>query len=288
MIAEKPKLDLKVTIIAGITNVVLDYIFIVRCNMGITGAALGTVMSEIFGGGLPLLYFIFNKNLNIKFTKFYLDMTALLDASTNGLSEFISNISMNIVSMLYNAQLMKYVGEKGVAAYGVLMYLNFIFASIFFGFSIGTAGPISFNYGAENTKELKSLFKKCCNILFTFGICMFILAEILAAPLSKSFVGYDKELYELALSGFRIFAFSFLLCYIPIFGSSFFTALNNGLISFLISFIRTMIFQVASVMILPIFFGITGIWLSIVLAELVAVCMTILFLIINAKKYKYL
>lgn len=285
--AEKPQLGLYITVAAGITNIVLDALFVAAFKWGLYGAAAATALSQCVGGIIPLIYFSRPNGslLRLGRTSFYIK--ALLSVCGNGSSELMTNISMSIVNMLYNTQLMKYAGEDGIAAYGVLMYVSMIFNAIFIGYSVGTSPAISYNYGAENTTELKNLRKKSYFIIGIFAVIMFVLAEILAMPLAKIFVGYDERLLSLTLNGFRIFSFSFLLAGFVIFGSSFFTALNNGLISALISFLRAFVFQIASVLILPVFFEINGIWISIVAAEFLAVVVSFLFLISNKNKYHY-
>ncbi len=285
--AEKPQLGLFVTVAAGITNMVLDALFIAVFHWGIAGAAAATATSEIIGGFFPLIYFSRRNSSILKLTKFRFDGKALLKACTNGSSELMSNLSMSLVNMLYNIQLIKYAGENGIAAYGVLMYVNLIFLATFIGYSIGTAPVISYHYGAENHTELKSLLRKSLTIIGIFSFSMLLVGELLAKPLSLIFTGYDKQLYELTLKGFKVFAFSFLFAGITIFGSSFFTALNNGLISALISFLRTLVFQITAVMLLPFIFGIDGIWISIVIAELMAFSVTIIFIISKRKFYHY-
>ena len=285
--AEKPQLGLVVTVFSGVTNMVLDALLVAVFPLGLVGAALATAISQLVGGVIPLFYFG-RKNaslLKLGKTKWY--GNAVLRACTNGSSELMSNISMSLVSMLYNAQLLHYAGENGVAAYGVLMYVSMIFMAAFIGYSIGTAPVIGFHYGASNHTELKGLLKKSLVIILTFSVSMLILGEVLAQPLSRLFVGYDKELLELTCRGFFIYSFSFLFSGIAIFGSSFFTALNDGLTSALISFLRTLVFQIAAVLILPAVLGIDGIWYSIVVAEVMAVIITILFLILKRKKYQY-
>ena len=285
--AEKPKLGLYVTIISGVANMVLDALFMAVFHWGLVGAALATAMSQMIGGVLPLVYFSFKNTSLLRLTKTRYESKALLKTCTNGSSELMSNISMSVVSMLYNVQLLKYAGENGIAAYGVLMYVNFIFIAAFIGYSVGTAPIISFHYGAQNHYELKSLLKKSTVILSVFAVLMFILAEIFAYPLSYIFVGYDKELMDMTLRGFLIYSFSFLFAGFAIFGSGFFTALNDGLTSALISFLRTLVFQIAAVLVFPLIWGLDGIWISIVLAEVMAVIITVIFLIIKQKKYKY-
>lgn len=194
---------------------------------------------------------------------------------------------MSLVSMLYNMQLMKYAGENGIAAYGVLMYVNIVFLAIFIGYSIGTAPIISYHYGAENHQEMKNILKKSSVIICSASVGMLLLAEILGTPLSKIFVGYDAALLELTQKGFSIFSFSFLFAGVNIFGSSFFTALNNGFISATISFLRTLVFQIASVMFLPLILGVNGIWISIVIAEFIACIVSLLFIITKRGKYHY-
>ena len=285
--AEKPQLGLAVTIAAGMTNMVLDALFVAVFSWGLPGAAAATAISQCVGGLLPLIYFVRPNSSLLRLTKTKYDGGALLKACTNGASELMSNISMSIVSMLHNVQLIKYAGEDGVAAYGVLMYVNMIFLAAFIGYSVGTAPIIGYNYGAGNHDELKNLLKRSLKIIGTFSVVMVIAAEVLARPLTVIFVGYDQGLLELTLRGFIIYSFSFLFSGIAIFGSSFFTALNDGLISALISFLRTLLFQVAAVLIFPLILGIDGIWISIVAAELMAAIVTSLFLVTKRKKYHY-
>lgn len=286
--AEKPQIGLAVTIASGLTNMILDALFMAVFQWGVVGAAAATAVSQAVGGTVPLIYFSRPNKSLLRLTRTKWDGKALLKACTNGSSELMSNISMSVVSMLYNVQLMKYAGENGVAAYGVLMYVNMIFLAAFIGYSVGTAPVTGYHYGAGNHTELKSLLKKSVCVISVFAVCMFLLAEILAHPLAKIFVGYDEVLLNLTHHGFMIFSFSFLFAGFSIYGSSFFTALNNGLISALISFLRTLVFQIAAVLILPAFLGIDGIWVSIVAAEIMAVMITLFFIVKMRKRYHYL
>lgn len=299
--AEKPQLGLYVTIASGCANMVLDALFVAVLpslwGMGDTdrliGAASATAISQLIGGALPLFYFFRPNKSLLRLTRTGFDGKAFLKVCTNGSSELMSNVSMSLVGMLYNMQLMRYAGEDGVAAYGVLMYVSMIFMAAFIGYSIGTAPVIGFHFGAENHTELKSLLKKSLILIGIFSVGMLILGEALAYPLSMIFVGYDEGLLQLTLSGFFIYSFSFLFSGIAIYGSSFFTALNNGLVSALISFLRTLVFQIVAVMFLPPLFdvlfqsGIDGIWVSIVVSEVMAVVVTVTFLIGMRKKYHY-
>lgn len=286
--AEKPQLGLAVTVAAGLTNIVLDALFIAVFKWGLVGAAAATALSQTVGGIIPLIYFSRPNDSLLRLTKTEFDGRSLLKACTNGSSELMTNISTSLVSMLYNVQLMKYAGENGVAAYGVLMYVNMIFLAAFIGYSVGTAPITSYNYGSGNNSELKGMLKKSVFIIGAFAVSMFAFAQLLAFPLSKIFVGYDKELLELTLRGFRIFSFSFLFAGISVFGSSFFTALNNGLVSALISFLRTLVFQIAAVLILPSLIGIDGIWLSIIAAEIMSMIITVLFIFKFRNRYHYM
>lgn len=285
--AEKPTFGLYVTIAAGLTNIILDALFVAVFDWGLQGAAAATAASQCVGGIIPLIYFARPNSSLLRLGRTQFDAKSLGKTCVNGSSELMSNISMSIVSMLYNAQLLKYAGEDGVAAYGVLMYVSLVFLAVFIGYSVGTAPIISYHFGAENHSELKGLRKKSLRIIGIFAVIMLACSYILAKPLSIVFVGYDQELLDLTSHAFSIFAFSFLFSGYAIFGSSFFTALNNGLISATISFVRTMLFQVVAVLIFPLFLGIDGIWFSIVVAELLAVAVTILFLKGNQKKYHY-
>lgn len=285
--AEKPQLGLASTVAAGLTNIVLDATLVGVFRFGLAGAAAATAISQLIGGIIPIVYFSRDNTSLLRLTKTSFDRRALIKACANGSSELLSNISMSVVGMLYNIQLMKYAGENGVAAYGVMMYINFVFISAFIGFSVGSAPVISYHYGASNYKELKGLLKKSLVVIGAFSLAMLALSLLLALPLSRLFVGYDRELLELTHSGFLIFSFSFLFAGMAIFGSSFFTALNDGLISAFISFMRTMVFQIAAVLILPLFFGIDGIWYSVVVAELMATVVCSVLLVAKKSKYKY-
>lgn len=285
--AGKPRLGLFVTAAAGIANMVLDALLVAVFPFGLKGAAAATAISQFLGGAIPLLYFCRKNNSLLRFVKCRFDKKALLKTCANGSSELMSNISMSVVSMLYNVQLMKYAGENGIAAYGVLMYVSMIFQAVFIGYAVGSAPIISYNYGAGNKAELKSLLKTSAAFIAVCALFMFAAGELLSKPLSLLFVGYDKELHGITAHAFSIFSFSFLLSGFAIFGSSFFTALNDGFTSAAISFLRTLVFQIAAVLIFPLFFKLDGIWFSIVAAEIMAVCVTLLFLTLKRKKYGY-
>ena len=285
--AQKPVLGLYSTVIAGVTNMILDALFMAIFDWGIVGAALATAIAAGVGGLIPVIYFAKPNTSLLRLSKPDFDFKALLKICTNGSSEFMTGVSMSVVSIFYNLQLMKHAGENGIAAYGVLMYVSFVFISAFIGFSVGIAPVVSFHFGAKNHSELKSLLKKSMVITSVFAVSMFIISEILASPLSHSFVGYDPELTKLTLRGFLIFSFSFLFAGFAIFASAFFTALNDGLTSAIISFLRSFVFQIAAVIILPIFWGIDGIWVSIIFAEAMAVVISLIFLYFKRKKYNY-
>lgn len=292
--AEKPKLGLWFTVSSGVTNIVLDALLVAVLPFGIVGAALATGISQVVGGVLPLVYFVSPKNTSLlRLGKTTFDTKSILKACGNGSSEFLSNVSMSVVSILYNLQLMKYAGEPGVAAYGVLMYLNFTFLSCFIGYAVGIAPVVSYNYGARDCKELKNVLQKSLTIIGAASVVMLVLALALAVPISALFVGYNASLCEMTIRGFLIFSFGFLFAGVSIFASTFFTALNNGVVSAVISFLRTLVFQVAAVLLLPILFEklggdpLDGIWLSIVVAEVVAAVVSILCLLANRKRYGY-
>lgn len=287
--AERPNLGLAVTVSAGCTNIVMDAILVISLpqEYKLAGAAIATVLSQVVGGVVPLFYFGRKNTSILRLGKTKWDGKAIWQACTNGSSEFMSNIAMNVVGMLYNVQLLSYAGENGVAAYGVMMYVSMIFSAAFMGYSIGTAPVVGYHDGAQNREELKGLLKKSLILIGSFGLAMIAAAEILAVPLAKLFVGYDQDLMELTVWGFRIYSLSFFCMGYAIFGSSFFTALNDGLTSALISFLRTLVFQVAAVVLLPLVLGIDGIWYSIVVAEFMAMVLSGLFLIIKRNRYHY-
>lgn len=286
--AEKPKLGLLATVLAGITNMALDAIFIIVFKWGVAGAAIATGLSQCVGGIFPLIYFLRKNSSLLRLTKTKLEIKPILNACGNGSSELMSNISSSVVSMIYNFQLMKYVGEDGVSAYGVLMYVQFIFVAIYIGYAIGCAPITGYHFGARNHNELKNMLRKSSFLSAVSGVVLTILAIALSSPLAKIFVGYDEELYELTRHAFRLFAYSFLLAGFNIFTSSFFTALNNGAVSAAISFMRTLIFQTSSVLILPIFLGVDGIWWAITVAEFFAFILSLIFLFAKRKKYNYI
>ena len=286
--AEKPNLSLLMTVAAGVCNIVLDALFVAVFRWGLTGAAVATAIAQILGAAIPVVYFLRPNNSCLRLGKFRFDRGILLRTCTNGSSELMSNLSMSLVGMLYNLQLIRYCGEDGIAAYGVIMYVNFIFIAVFIGFAIATAPIIGFNHGADNRAELKNVFGKSVTVLGVFALVMTLAAELLAVPLSRIFVGYDGQLFDLTVRGFRLYSLSFMLCGFNIFGSSLFTALNNGLVSAAISFLRTLVFQVGAVLLLPAVLEIDGIWLSVVAAELGALVLTGVLVAKLRRRYHYL
>lgn len=285
--AEKPKLGLFVIVAAGVTNMVLDFVFVGVLGLGLTGAAVATVCGEFIGGLFPILYFTRPNSSLLHLGKTRFNGRILLQTCINGSSELMTNLSSSIVNSLYNIQLMKFAGENGVAAYGAIMYVSFIFAAIFLGYSIGSAPVISFHYGAGHHDELKNLFPKSLHLIGCWGLMLAVISQFLAIPLSTLFVGYDAELLAMTRQGFRIYCLVYLFNGFNIFGSSFFTALSNGGVSAAISFLRTLVFQIAAVLILPAILGINGIWFAVSAAELLTLCVTVSFLIRQRNKYHY-
>ncbi len=287
--AEKPQLGFAVTLSSGATNMVLDAILVVFLpqEYKLGGAAVATAMSQVIGGVVPLFYFGRKNSSILRMGKANFDAKAIARACVNGSSEFMSNVAMSVVGMLYNIQLLKYAGENGVAAYGVMMYVSMIFSAAYVGYSIGVAPVIGYHDGAQNHDELKSLLRKSLIMIGLFGVAMTVSAELLAVPLADIFVGYDTELMNLTISGFRIFALSFGFMGYAIFASGFFTALNDGVTSAIISFLRTFVFQCAAVLLLPLVWEIDGVWISIVVAEVSAVVISAIFVVIKKNKYHY-
>lgn len=285
--AERPKLGLAVTVLAGVTNMLLDFLLVGVFKYGVTGAAVATAASEVAGGAVPLIYFFINKTSPLKLGKAIVDFKALLKTCTNGASEFMTNISMSLVNMVYNYQLMKAYGENGVAAYGVIMYVSFTFVAIFIGYSIGVAPIIGYSYGAENHGELKNIFRKTLIFLACGGVLMTAAAMALSKPLASIYTGYDKELFELTKLAFMLFSTHFVFAGFNIFASAFFTALNNGFISAAISFSRTLVFEILAVILLPLIFGINAIWLSMTVAELCTLVVVTICITKNKSKYHY-
>lgn len=285
--AEKPTLGLTVTVIAGITNMGLDALFIIVLDWGVVGAAAATALSQFVGGVIPLVFFSRKNNSLLRLGNAQFDGRALLSTCANGLSELVTNISMSVVSILYNFQLMHFAGEQGVAAYGAVMYVSFIFVSVFLGYSIGSAPVVGFHYGAQNHPELKGLFRKSIVIIMTASLLLACTAFLLSSPLARLFVGGEQTLLDMTVTAFRFYALSVLFSGFSIFGSAFFTALGNGIVSASISFLRTLVFQVTAVLILPIFFELAGVWYSLFTAEILAMLVTALFYRTKRSIYHY-
>ncbi len=285
--AEKPKLGLFATVVAGVTNMVFDFLFVAVLRWGVAGAAIATGLSQCVGAVIPLFYFL-RKDSLLRLIPTRLRAKPILAACSNGASELMSSISSSVVGMLYNFQLLKYIGEDGVSAYGVLMYVHFVFVAVYIGYAIGCAPVVSFHYGAGNKDELKNLLKISVRLMAVLGVVLTALALLLGAPLATVFVGYDEGLFTLTCHAFRLFSFAFLFAGFNIFASSFFTALNNGGVSATISFLRTLVFQSASVMLLPLLFDVNGIWYAITAAEVFATLISAMFLFLKQKKYGYM
>ena len=286
--AEKPKLGLYLTIAAGMTNIVLDALFVGVFKWGLVGAAVATVISQTVGGISPLIYFAKKNDSLLRLTKASIEWRVLGKVCVNGSSELMTNLSATIVNIMYNFQLMNLVGENGIAAYGAIMYIFFIFTAVYFGYSIGSAPIFGYNYGAERFDELKNIYRKSLTIISVFGILMLTASELLASPLCEIFVGYDRELFDLTSHGFRIYALSFLICGFNVFASAFFTALGDGIVSAVISFMRTLVFQMLSILLLPMIFDIDGVWSAIVMAELLSLVVSTTFIVTKRKKYRYM
>lgn len=290
--AEKPTIGLIVTVIAGASNMILDAVFVAVFEWGVAGAAVATCIAQVLGGIIPLVYFILKNNSLLRLVKPYFNLRELLGTCTNGSSEMVTNISMSVVAMFYNARLMEFAGKDGVAAYGAVMYVSFIFIAVFLGYSVGVTPVIGYHYGAENTSELKGILKRSLVMVAICGVVFSLIAFLLSSPLAKLFLGSETvesnpSLIAMTVDAFHCFAISVLFCGFSIFGSAFFTALGNGAVSAAISFLRTLLFQIVTVLVLPIFFELNGIWYSLFTSEALAVLVTAAFLLIMRKKYKY-
>lgn len=287
VVAEKPKLGLFVTLLAGFTNMFLDFLFVYVLRFGVFGAALATGISQFVGSVNPIIYFAGGKNNVLKLTKCRFNKDIIIKTCINGSSEMVTNMSMSLVNILYNMQLMKYIGTNGVVAYGIIMYVGFIFVGTYMGYAVGSAPVISYHYGAGNKDELKNLFKRSLTIIIVSSVVMTLIAEIIAGYLAGIFVSYDNNLLELTTEAIRIYAVSYLISGINIFASSFFTALNNGVVSAVISFMRMFVFQIVMILLLPVVLGINGIWTAVIAAEVLSVVISVMFLVKNRKKYSY-
>lgn len=287
VVAEKPKTGLYVTVAAGVTNMVLDFVFMYFFHWGVAGAAWATNISQFVGALIPLGIFYFDKKSNIHLGKTRFEWKPVWKAMTNGSSEMVTNLSMSLVNILFNAQLMKFAGADGVAAYGIIMYVGFLFAGTYVGYAVGSAPVVSYHYGAGNIDEIKGILRKSVTMLAIIALVMTGIAEIFAEFLARIFVGYDPELTAFTTHAMRLFSLSYLISWFNIYASSFFTALNNGLVSALISFLRTLVFQVLAIMILPSFLSIDGIWLAVVFAEVLSIVVSVSMYLGNRKKYGY-
>ena len=285
--AERPQLGLFVTVAAGVMNMVLDWLLVGVFSFGLGGAALASSVSMFVGGFVPVIYFILPNSSRLRLVKPVYDGKALIRTCTNGASELLSNVALSVCTIFYNAQLMVYAGEDGVSAFGVMMYVGMIFYSVFMGYAVGTAPIISYNYGAENYEEKKNVFRKSLVVTAVFSAAMAAASLLLASPMSRLYVGYDEALFEFTVSGFKIFSFSFLFAGTAIYSSSFFTALNNGLVSAVISFLRMLVFPAACVFSLPLIWGINGIWISLVASEFISAAVDVGVIIKFKGKYRY-
>lgn len=287
VVAEKPAMGLCVSVIAGLSNMVLDFLFIYVFRLGVFGAALATAISEFVAAAIPLIFFIRKNNSPLKLIKTKLELKPILRTCSNGSSEMVTNISMSLVNMLYNLQLVKFAGYDGVVAYGIIMYVGFIFSSTYLGYCVGVAPIVGYHYGAANTAELKNLFKKSLFLLSSAAVVLTACAELLSYVLAGIFVGYNQDLHDMTTNAIQLFTLSYIISGINIFASAFFTALNNGLVSAVISFMRTLVFQIAFTFILPELLGLNGIWLAVVGAEICSLIISVSFFVANRKKYKY-
>ncbi len=285
--AEKPYVGLAVTVAAGLANIVLDYLFIAVLGWGIAGAAVATMIGQVLGAAVSVAYFARSRTSRLRFARPVHDLRALGKACVNGSSELMTEVAASVVSTLYNFQLLMLLGADGVAAYGVIMYVNFVFTAVFFGFAMGTGPVVSYHYGAQNKDELKSLFRKSLVLVGGAGVAMFAASQLFGGALVGVFVGYDPDLVALTLHGFRIYSVSFLMAGFNIYGSAFFTALNNGKVSALVSFMRTLVFETSTVMLLPLVWGVDGVWSAIIVAEACALVLTVGFLVYLRKPYGY-
>ncbi len=286
--AGKPDLSLGFSIFGGAANMVLDWLFIVPLHMGVAGAALATGLGQVIGGVIPLVYFLGKNNSLLSLGRTKWNGWVLLKTCTNGASEMVTNLSTTVVQTLYNIRLMGLVGEAGVAAYGIILYVMFVFTALYYGYAMGAAPLVGFHFGARNRKELQSLFRKSVVLLLGAGVILTALAEAVSGPLTAVFAGYDPDLFALTLRGFRLYALSFLLMGMSVWGSAFFTALSNGLVSAVISFLRTLVFETGAVLLLPLVLGLDGIWLSGLAAEIASLAVTVGFFRRMGPRYGYL
>lgn len=286
-VAGKPTFAFVITVLAGVTNIALDFLFVFVFRWSVQGAAIATGMSMAVGGFIPLFYFCANNGTGLKLCATKIEWRAIGRGCYNGLSEMCSNITFSVANMLYNSQLMRYVGQDGVTAYGVIMYVAFFFVGVFVGFSAGVSPIVGYNYGAKDHKELHNILKKSLILISACAVLLTALAQILAKPLSMIFVSYDEQLLALTARALKLYFLSFLFAGFGIFASAFFTSLSNGTVSAIISFLRSFVFQVAFIYLLPLIWGVDGLWLAMLFSEGICTAVSAVFLLANKKKYGY-
>ena len=286
--AEKPKLGLCFTVAAGVTNMVLDVVLVGMLHGGVEGAAIATFISQAVGGVLPVFYFLNKRSTSsIHLGRAQWNGGVIRSACINGSSELMTNLSMSLVNILYNYQLLRFAGENGVAAYGVIMYAAFLFVAVFVGYAVGSAPIVSYHYGARNHAELNNLYSKSLRLIGVIAVVMTALSMLVIPYVARIFVGYDAQLLALTSRAFRLYALSFLIMGFNVYASSFFTALGDGVTSALISFLRTLVFQLAALLLLPALWGIDGVWLAVTAAELAALAVSVYMFVTKDQKFHY-
>lgn len=283
----RPGLGFAITIGAGVANIVFDAIFVAGAGWGCVGAAWGTVIGQVVGGFLPVIYYFAKNKSALRLVPAKMQWGAIFKMGANGLSEFVSQIAVSVLSMIMNVLLMKHYQENGVSAYGIICYVWLIFAATFIGLCMGISPRISYVYGEKNKPELRRLTQRALALFIFAGLFEFIMAEALTVPLSYAYAGYDEGLRQLTCHASFIYSIIYLALGINMFGSSFFTALNNGLVSALLSFARLMLFEAVSVYLCSLFWQGDGIWWGVVIGEALGFVMNFLVIFIHGKRYGY-
>lgn len=285
--AGKPHLGLTLTVLGGVSNIVLDYVFIVLCGFGVSGAALATSIGYSIPGLFGLIYFAVSRKGTLYFVKPVFRWGVLFKCCINGSSEMVNNLAVAVTTFLFNVLMLKYEGEAGVAAITIVLYAQFLMTSAFMGFSSGIAPVVSFNYGSGNVRQLKKIFKISVWVIAVVSAAVFVIAETCSDVVIMVFTPAGSEVFGLTKYGFAIFSFSFLCTGMNIFASALFTAFSNGKISAILSFLRTFVFLTACLLFLPLFWGVDGIWLAVPVAEVMALFVSVYYLVRFKKVYQY-
>ena len=286
-VAEHPKIGLAINLVSAFLNMALNFVFIRITNEVVTAVALATVVSQFVGGITPFVFFVRSKSTTLRFGRPHMPMSLLGPVFANGVSEFVSEIFHPLASVMYNYKLMELTGLNGVAAYGVLMNVGFLFGSVFLGFAVGSAPLFTYKYEREDHDELHSLFIKSTISVVLMGFLLYGVACMIEGPFAAEFFGGDELLITMTEEAFALHSLSYMVMGLAVFASAFFTAIHDSRVSFLISFLRTLLFEVLAILLLPMLFDLNGVWAASLTSEVLTLLVTVGLLISKKEKYQY-